>query len=167
MRIDNPEDVWFAARRAGNQNVAERGHLPCVDHCGHHVVLPSGLCPPRHHFLQHPHDVEDCTVLTSSHLTWQHSRELLVDGVLGLMDIALYGHVSVKFHVSNICIPPLALGGGISSCVTASFPSFRPGTASFRLLPFDATEFFFCRAGGWHLRRKPCVEAPLRPFFSL
>ena len=58
-------------------------------------------------------------------------RELLVDVLFGLVDVVL--------HVSDTCIPSLFFGGCISSCVTASFPSSRPGTASFRVLPFDAT----------------------------
>ena len=39
--------------------------------------------------------------------------------------------------MSSICIPPLAPGGSISSCVTASFPSPWPGTAYFSLLPLS------------------------------
>ena len=57
--------------------------------------------PPLHHCPLPPHDVEDCTVFTSFHLTWQHSRELLVDVVLGLIDVVLDGHVSVRLHVSQ------------------------------------------------------------------
>ena len=82
--------------------------------------------------------MNDCTV-TSFHLTWQHSRELLVDVVLELMDVVLDGHVSVRLHVSNICILPLTLGGGISTCGISSFPSSWSGTASSTLMPFDAT----------------------------
>ena len=43
-----------------------------------------------------------------------------VDVVLGLMDVVLDGLVSVRLHVSNICTPPLAFGGCISSCGTAA-----------------------------------------------
>ena len=41
-------------------------------------------------------------------MTRQHSRELLVDVVLGLVDVVLDGHVSVRLHVSNMCIQPSA-----------------------------------------------------------
>ena len=89
---------------------------------------------------------------------WQHSRELLVDVVLGRMDAVLDGHISVRLHVSNTCIPPLAFGGSISFAVTVPFPSSRPGTASFTLLPLSMPPGNLCRVGGWQLRRKPRVE---------
>ena len=44
LRIDSPEDTQFRqARGQPNQKVAERGHLPCVDHRRFHVVLPNEI----------------------------------------------------------------------------------------------------------------------------
>ena len=96
LRIDNPEDAWFRqARGPRNQNVAERGYLSCVDLLRPLAKRTMEHCdgPLRHHCHQPPHDEEDCTVFTSFHLTWQRSRELLVDVVLGLVDVALDGLV--------------------------------------------------------------------------
>ena len=111
--------------------------------CGFHVVLPSETwCTVIVHLGTIAYNLHRCGRLHCSnfiYLTWPRSRELCLDVVLGLLDVVLDGLVSVRPHVSNICIPPLAFGGCISPCVTATFPSSRPGTASFTLLPFDAT----------------------------
>ena len=48
-KVDVPGDACFRqARGPCNQNVAERGYLPRVDHCSIHVVLPSAPRIARH-----------------------------------------------------------------------------------------------------------------------
>ena len=74
----------------------------------------------RHHCLQPPHGVENCTLFLQT----------------------LYLHLVAFSRPSPL-----------------PFPSSRPGTASVTLLmPFDGHSGNLCHAGGWHLRRKPCVE---------
>ena len=115
--------------------MAERGHLPYVDHRGFHVVLPSETwCTVMVHLgttAHNLHMLSKTALLLLPPVDLAAFSRTYVDVVLGLMDVVLDGLVSG--------IPPLAFGGCISSCVTASFPSFWPGTASFTLLPFDAT----------------------------
>ena len=99
------------------------------------------------------------------HLTWLHSRELLVDVVLGFMDVVLDGNVNARLHVSQYLHAAVGLRWyhlvychrivprlfGLALRLSRSCLSMPPGN--------------LCHAGGWHLRRKPCVEASLRPLF--
>ena len=121
LRIDNSEDAWFReARRPCNQNVVERGHLPYVDHRG----------PPGHHCLQPPHVVEDSTAFTSS--TWRGSIFANICWCCA-WTFGCCAWRACKWHTAvGIWWLHLVLRH-------PSFPSFWPGTASFTLLPFDAT----------------------------
>ena len=158
LRIDNPENAWVRqARRPCNQDVAVRGHPPCVDHRGFHVVLPSETwCTVMFHLGSIACDLHmmwKTALLFSSSAHLGSFPATYVDFVLALMDVVLDRQV----HVSNFCIPLLAFGGRTSPCVTAFSRllglALRLSRTCLSMPPGNPR-----RAGGWHLRRKPCVE---------
>ena len=61
-------------------------------------------------------------------------------------------HVDVgRVHVSSICIPPRAPGGGVSHTVTELFPLFwLSHRVDILLHPYRRCRWIVCHVGGWH-----------------
>ena len=115
------------------------------------------LCfgPPRHHCLQPPHVMEDCTDFASFHLTWQHSREHIWMLCLDLWILCLTGlqasgsmcpiNANRRWPLVVACRPVSPHSSrllGLALRLSRSCPSMPPGNSR----------------RGWHLRMKPCVE---------